>query len=62
MASNHENKDSLVKDNKDGNISKWELWRSFTGEFKRYGGIKFAIRDQSENLEKIKKEISDLDI
>ncbi len=59
---NHEEKDSLVKGNKEGNISKWELWRSFTDEHKRYGGIKFAIKDQSEKLEKIKKEISDLAI
>ncbi|HYO06708.1 MAG TPA: hypothetical protein VER14_06975 [Phototrophicaceae bacterium] len=41
---------ALVKGNKEGNMSKWELWRSFTDELRRYGGIKFAIKDQSENL------------
>jgi hypothetical protein len=59
---NHEAKDSQVKDNKGGNRGKWELWRSFTDDLKRHGGIKFAIKDQSEKLEKLKKEIGDLAI
>lgn len=57
--SNHEEKDSLIKGNKDGNISKWVLWRSFKDELKRYGDFKFAIEDQSKKLGNIKKEIGD---
>lgn len=59
MVSNHEEKDSLIKGNKDGNISKWVLWKSFKDELKRYGDFKFAIEDQSKKLGNIKKEIGD---
>jgi hypothetical protein len=59
---NHEEKDSQIKDKKEGNRGKWKLWRSFTDDPKRYRGIKFAIKDQSEKLEKLKKENGDLAI
>jgi hypothetical protein len=47
---NHEEKVRQVKGNKEGNLSKWELWRSFTDELKRHVDIKFAIENQSEKL------------
>jgi predicted acetyltransferase len=37
------------------------FWRSLTDELKRYGGLKIAIKDQSEKLQKIKQEIGDSD-
>lgn len=42
--------------NKDG---KSEFWKSLTDELKKYGGIKFAIREQSEKLDLINKGIND---
>jgi hypothetical protein len=36
-----------------------EFWKSLIGELKRYGGVKFAIREQSEKLDLINKEIKD---
>jgi hypothetical protein len=36
-----------------------EFWKSLIGELKRYGGIKFAIREQSEKLDLINREIKD---
>ncbi|MBA3284333.1 MAG: hypothetical protein H0U27_04650, partial [Nitrosopumilus sp.] len=56
--------DSDVKDNKHdiGNEpGERGFWRSLTDELKRYGGLKIAIKDQSEKLQKIKKEIGDSD-
>ncbi len=56
--------DSGVKDNKQdkGNGPGERLfWRSLTGELKRYGSLKIAIKEQSEKLGKIKQEIGDSD-
>lgn len=56
--------DSGVKDNKQDKGNEPEergFWRSLTGELKRYGGLKLAIKQQSEKLQKIKQEIGDSD-
>jgi hypothetical protein len=58
---NHEEKDSQIKDKKEGNRGKWKLWRSFTNDPKRYGVLNSQL-DQSEKLEKLKKENGDLAI
>ena len=56
--------DSDAKDNKQDNGNEpgeRGFWRSLTDDLKRYGGLRLAIKDQSEKLEKIKKEIGDSD-
>ncbi|MEJ7640735.1 MAG: hypothetical protein WKF36_00915 [Candidatus Nitrosocosmicus sp.] len=56
--------DSDVKDykhDKGNEPGERGFWRSLTDELKRYGGLKLAIKGQSEKLQKIKKEIGDSD-
>ncbi len=35
------------------------FWGSLTDDLKRYGGIKIAIKEQSEKLDRVKQEIND---
>jgi hypothetical protein len=48
-----------TKDNKGNEPDDTGFWKSLTAELKMYGGIKLAIKEQSEKLEGIKQEISD---
>ncbi|MBA3978263.1 MAG: hypothetical protein H0X50_08750, partial [Nitrosopumilus sp.] len=53
----YENKEN--KQDKGTKTDEREIWRLLTDELKRYGGIKIAIRKQTEKLDMIKQEISD---
>ncbi len=46
---------------KDNKSDKREVWTSLTDELKRHGGIKLAVKEQSEKLDRIKEEINDSD-
>jgi hypothetical protein len=46
--------------NKDSKLNgRSEFWKSLIDELKKYGGIKFAIREQSEKLDLINRGIND---
>jgi hypothetical protein len=47
---NHEEKDSQVKDNEEGNRGKWELWSSFTDDLKRYAVLNSQLKTNLKNL------------
>ncbi len=50
-----------AKDNKGNEPDEAGSWKSLTAELKRYGGIKLAIKGQTEKLDRIKVEIRDSD-
>ncbi len=52
---------NVAKDDKDPEHNERGFWISLTGDIKRYGGLKLAVKGQSEKLQKIKKEIGDSD-
>ena len=56
---NFEGKDNKEKENNTGK-SRAEFWKSLIAEFKEYGGIQLAIKNQSEKLEKIKQEFNQI--
>ncbi len=51
---------NTLNENTKNKISRSEHWKLFTDDLKKYSDIKIAIKERQDNLEKVQKEVNEL--